>query len=826
MKFENYQRKMTIPFVIYADFEAILKRDRNSFFTATPSTVNIHEHVPCSFAFRIVCRSNPNFNKTHVYRGKDCVKVFVETLRAEVKNIYQLYRYMIPVVKPTDEEVIEFKRNNCCHICEEMFDDDSAIVLDHDHLTGKARGYAHNKCNLNFCVPKFIPVFFHNLCNYDSHLFIKELSRNCDGPMDVIAQNKEKYISFSQSVKVNDDPKVNIKLRFVDSFKFMSYGLDKLAKDMKPSDFVEIKKVFVEQEDIQYAIRKGIFPYEYVDSFEKFKETKLPPREAFFSKIRGETVSVEDYNHAQNMWKHFEIKNLGEYSDMYLMIDVLLLTDIFEKFRNICFNTYKLDCCWYYTAPSLTFDACKKLTKVKLGLLTDIKMIHFIKKGIRGGLSQCSNRFAEANNKYLKEYDPKRETNYLMYYDANNLYGWAMSQPLPYGDFRWVSVNSFDINQMNSNPDIGFILEVDLEYPEKLHDLHNDLPFCVENFTPPNSKNPKLIASLYHKTKYVIHYKNLLQALEHGLVLKKIHRVLSFKQSTWLKEYIDLNTRMRTLATSDFEKDFFKLMNNSFFGKTMENIDRRTIIKLVTQWESENRKIRNTAEKLIAKPNFHSVTVFDEDCVAIQLNKTYIYYNIPMYIGMVVLETSKHLMYDFHYNYILKKYFDVRQATLCYTDTDSLTYDIRTEDVYQDMKENLDKFDTSDYGVNNQFDMPLVNKKVVGLMKDENNGKLMKCFVGLKAKLYATMLDDGKETKKAKGIKKNVVNTLRFFDYKNCLDTNQILTKSMYVFRSIKHKIFTQNVTKIALSSDDDKRFINKNDVYTLAWGHYKIPKL
>lgn len=196
-----------------------------------------------------------------------------------------------------------------------------------------------------------------------------------------------------------------------------------------------------------------------------------------------------------------------------------------------------------------------------------------------------------------------------------------------------------------------------------------------------------------------------------------------------------------------------------------------------------------------------------------------------MYIGFVVLEMSKWLMYDFHYNYILKQYPDPKQAILCYMDTDSLTYTIKTENVYEDMKKNLRKFDTSDYTVDNQFNLPLVNKKVIGLMKDENNGNLMKSFIGLRSKLYTIMLDAGKEIKKAKGIKRSVVNNLRYFDYKNCLDTNEILMRSMYIFKSIKHIIFTQKINKVTLSSNDDKRYIPKNDVHTLAWGHYKIPR-
>ncbi len=457
--------------------------------------------------------------------------------------------------------------------------------------------------------------------------------------------------------------------------------------------------------------------------------------------------------HAQKVWNHFNMKTLGEYSDLYLKTDVLLLSDVFEKFRETCFSIYNLDCCWYMTAHSLSWDACLKYTKVELELLSDIEKLDFIKKGIRGGISQSCYRFAEANNKYMKDFDPLHESSFLMYYDANNLYGWAMSQPLPYGNFEWIKVNNFNLNRIKSNSNKGYILEVDLDYPHELHDKHNDLPFCVENICPPNGKIKKLIPNLNNKKNYLIHGLNLLQAIEHGLVLKKIHRILRFSQSTWLKEYIDLNTDMRTKAVNEFEKDFYKLMNNCIYGKTMENIDKRVDVKLVTQWCKKGSK-RNTASRLIAIPNFHNLTIFSENFCAIQMNKTSVCYNKPIYLGFCVLEMSKYLMYDYHYNFILKEFPTPKQVRICYMDTDAFIYYIKTNDIYENMSNNLDKYDTSNYEPNNQYNLPLVNKKVIGLMKDENGGIIMNAVVGLRSKLYSFKLDDGGELKKAKGIKK------------------------------------------------------------------------
>ncbi|XP_023243066.1 uncharacterized protein LOC111641174 [Centruroides sculpturatus] len=196
----------------------------------------------------------------------------------------------------------------------------------------------------------------------------------------------------------------------------------------------------------------------------------------------------------------------------------------------------------------------------------------------------------------------------------------------------------------------GYILEVDLEYPKELHDYHSDLPLAPENRIPDESKQSKLLTTLYDKQKYVLHYRNLKQYLKMGIKLKKIHRVSEFKQSDLLKKYIDLNTEMRTKATNDFKKDFFKLMNNSVFGKTMENIRNRVDIRL----SCDPQKVK----KLIAKPNFKHRTIYTENLCAIHMYKKKIVFNKPIYVGMSILDLSKHLMYDFHYNVMKPKYRD------------------------------------------------------------------------------------------------------------------------------------------------------------------------
>ena len=254
-------------------------------------------------------------------------------------------------------------------------------------------------------------------------------------------------------------------------------------------------------------------------------------------------------------------------------------------------------------------------------------------------------------------------------------------------------------------------------------------------------------------------------------------------------------------------------MNNAVFGKTMENIRNHVDIRLVSD------KIK--ARKLAAKPNFRHCTIFDENLVAIHMKKIKLEFNKPVYLGMCILDLSKTLMYDFHYNYIKKKYGS--KAKLLFTDTDSLCYEIETEDFYKDIsKDAKDKFDTSNYAKHHPSGIPVgVNKKVIGMFKDECGGKIMQEFVGLRAKLYSYKMYEGKEEKRCKGVKQSVVkNEITFEDYKTCLDTQKEQIRKMNVIRSHKHEVYTEEVNKVALSANDDKRVFLEDGIHTLAIGH------
>ena len=292
-----------------------------------------------------------------------------------------------------------------------------------------------------------------------------------------------------------------------------------------------------------------------MDSWERFNETSLPPKKDFYSELTLEDISDKDYEHAQKVFKEY-CTDMGDYHDLYVQTDTLLLADVFEKFREKCIEIYGLDPSYFYSAPGLAWQACLKKTDVKLELLTDYQILLMIEEGIRGVICQSVHRYDNANNKYMKNYDKKMYSSYLTYLDASNFYGWAMSQKLSVNGFIWYNDYSFDFNgdvikNYNKNSDEGYFLEVDVEYPKHYRVLIKIYYFYLNE--KKLEKLEKRVCSIEDKEKYVIHIRALKQVLNNGLKLKRVQRVIKFKQKAWLETYIDMNTKLRKEAKMNNE---------------------------------------------------------------------------------------------------------------------------------------------------------------------------------------------------------------------------------------------------------------------------------
>ena len=712
------------------------------------------DHVPYGFGYKMACVDDRFTKDIVIYRGKDCVDKFVDEFLSEYEYCKSIMRnhFNKNLIMSMEEEKV-FQKANKCWICGKLFELIDEKVRDHCHISSKFRGAAHFSCVANFKVSKKVPVVFHNLKGHDGHLIMRGLS-NFNVIIHVIPCGLEKNMAII----------VNRNLVFIDSMQFMNCSLDTLVGNLVDKDFKYLSKEF-SGGCLKLVKEKGVYPYEHMNSFKKFDKCDLPNKDAFFSSLKGKGINDEGYSRAIKVWNVFDIKNLDEYHDLYLKSDVLLLCDVFEQYIDVCLEYYDLDPCHYFGSPGLAWDAMLKTTGVKLKLIDDIDMHLFIEKGMRGGISYIAKRYCKANNKYVKGHDENKASTFIMYWDVNNLYGWAMTQYLPYDDFEWVSEKeiseiNFDLVSKDSNE--GYILEVDLELPNDLHDLHSDYPLAPEklkvgdnmlsNYCLRIAKEHrikvgevnKLIPNLKNKRNYVVHYRNLQLYKSLKMKVVKIYKALKFKQSDWLKKLVMFNTEKRMCAVNRFENDFFKLMVNSVYGKTIENLRKRVNVKLVN-----NKK---DYVKFVSRPTFVSQNILDKNLVAIHKVKPVLLLNKPIYVGFCVLDLSKLLMYDWHCNYFVKKF----DCSLCFADTDSLVYEIRgVDDVYEKVYEDKELFDFSDYSKESKF-YDNSNKKVIGEMKDEMSGKVISEFVGLKSKMYSLVTKDDEQKVRAKVINKKL----------------------------------------------------------------------
>lgn len=913
-KFKAHGNKQLSPYTISWDIETyFMKKNQKK----GKSSINVSEHIP-SGVFAVVHSTFENkVIKTFYQRGEKCVQKFVQEVTSYVDSLNkEFFNNPAPIIMTTDDHK-NYESSTNCYLCLEEFCSEKIFkeykkklyevlahsktilndekkrkkyikdnkpkcpkykVRDHCHFTGKYRGSACNDCNKIMRVKRVIPAVAHNFKGYDSHFIVQALKKDDNFLVDVIPTNTEKFLQISTTIKQEFGE--SIKINFMDSMCHLSSSLDKLVKLLSDDDLVTTKEwirgMSKDEDDFKVKFelckKKGDFSYEYFDCLEKYNETEIPEEKYFVSSLehhgkKFNQLSLADQmkiklkrKRAVEVFKVFGFKNLWEWHDHYMMLDVYLLNDLWQAHRRMAFEKFGLDPCYYPTLPSFCWDAMLKKTNVELELFKDGQedMYMFCERAKIGGISMVgSQAYSEANHPLLSTYDSNKPHKFIIYADVNGLYSWAMKQLLPYKDFRWIDLKNFDLKYAMENADSenGCFLDIDFKMPESLKDKFKCYPILPENIlinnemlspfqhkikeTLTNFKSyhesgvKKLVPNLYDKKNYVIHIKHLKLVLDicgDAIDIDKdltINKVLGFKQKAWLEPYISMcmNERAKK-GISDFEKDFWKLCSNAVYGKTMEDTRDRLYLKLCSD--------ENEIKERINDIRFNYFDILENGLVAIYKYKKQTTLNKPIYAGVTVLNLSKCLMYDLWYNKLQKKYG--KNIKLLYTDTDSFIFEVQTNDFAKDV--NTELWDFSNYPSNHPL-FSLINKKVEGKIKDETHGIPMAKLVALRSKSYAFVmdnsitkqqLDDNSSLEKCvgKGISKSILKTSNFDSYyrakfHNFKKENMCQTVSMFGFQSNKHIISTVQVEKQFVSSFDDKRYwLDENGVNQVPHGYYK----
>ena len=687
------------------------------------------------------------------------------------------------------------RNNNICRFCKKEILSDK--VRDHCHLTGKYRGPAHSKCNINVTQKQsnFIPFIFHNFSNYDCHMFFKKLvdKKKDKIDFDIIPKTNEEYISVTYGC-----------IRFIDSYRFLPSNLDSLVKNLDSDDFIILKKEFPDK--WQFLNKKLAYPYEYFNSIDDYKKpVNNLKKEDFFSKLKNGYPDIDEIERTMNIIKLFNIKNGEELTELYLKSDVILLSDVFEKFIKISIEEYGINPLYCVSLPGYTWQCGMKYTDIKLQTLQDKDMILLLENNIRGGISSVM------GDRYIQSDDNKK----VLYTDANNLYGHSMSEPLPYDVIKFDdNVELEDILNTPDDSNIGYFIEVDLTYPNNIKEKTKNFPFApvIKKINPddfndylkeikPDTyiQSSKLICDWSDKKNYLVHYRTLKFYVRHGMIVERVHNIISYKQNRWLEKYISFNTQKRNQALNVFEKDFYKLLNNAFYGKTMENVRNRLKINFFKK--DDYREIIRQQSNL----NFSGIHKSYENCYSYTVRQNEDLMDKPIYLGFTVLELSKLLLYETYYDK-LQPYFGQENIQLHYMDTDSFVLSVNTKDIIKDLKHLEDISDFSNLDKNHEL-FSNKNKKVIGKIKVETTKNIwIDEFVCLRSKMYAFKCGDDSKNK-LKGISKSQSNNIKFEEYKKCLDGEEYQREcNNYIIRSINHEMVLQEVKKSTLSIFDDKR--------------------
>ena len=838
LEFYSGSKRFLNPIIGFCDFESINVEctSEKRFFDGGGAT-NLEGDVsgtnvlcsqePIMYTFMFLDdQNNVLLEKSCVAESKQLMKSFYSDLKDAHAQLFPLLNDMAcvrPTLTPRQQE--EFYAATRCWICEKEFCEDGGgdenyfddKVLDHSHSSlqgGRYLGAAHRSCNLARRHQEHIPLFVHNLTNYDGMFLVNALADReiCENwEVSGIPENTEKFRSLTIG-----------NFKFLDSFHFLGSSLSKLVDDLVHDNYsFPILDRFAYNringvEHKQLLIRKSSYPYDYATSLAVLKNSQYPEHEHFYSKLQEKNISSDLYDHGKRVYDFAQCKNLEDYTLLYNKLDVYLLAEVVVNFRKHTYNEFRLDITQFLSSPHLAFNIMLLLNKTKIELVTDGDMHLMVEKGLRGGVTHAALRHIKLNEPYNEEKDPT-----LLYTDCVNLYGYAMQQKLPVGDYTWLKgeeILKHDWTAAADDDDYGHVVECDLEYPSHLHDAHNSLPLapeqreikfpmlsefsktCYKEAKPGNykkHKTQKLCSTFYEKKDYVVHSRNLALYLKLGMKLKKVKRAIRFRQEAFLKDYIELMTRKRQAAKTKFAKTFYKLLINSIYGKLVQNVRKQLNCVFV---QNEKR-----LSKCLSNPCFQHFRIIGKNCAVFFNRKRIVKMNKPYIAGFSVLDISKCHMFDLFYNKIKPA---APSAEIVLTDTDSLLLTVPDMPKSQFLDSCESIFDFSNYPTDHKR-FSTEKKMIPGYLKDENASKPLVEVVALKAKVYAIRTEDDSVEKKCKGVSTRIVERDFTMDtYLSCLSQVSTLRVTSSRLRCKTYKIDLIESRKIGLTTGDDKRFL------------------
>ena len=765
----------------------------------------------------------------------------------------------------TLEDERQFKKHQACEICKSKFSKQNLPCRHHDHFVHEERDAKGviikgnylaalcNSCNLRISEKRrSIPVICHNGGKYDTKFVLEGVDGSSTRVINFLAKTAENFLSVKIQ-KFNEGKPIPYSLNFIDSFNFMAASLDSLSKNLRDARELTEESMPILEDQLECSLnkiglqcnasvlklskQKGVYPYEFVSSEDILQQETLPPKEIFFSKLRGGNISDEEYGLASRMWEESGCKSLRDYMRVYLLLDTLLLAEVFEQFRKTVIREYSLDPAHFVSAPGFAIQAALYESKQEIDLITDIDLLNRITNNVRGGLVSVVKPYVKLNNVHCPDFDDKKPRSSAVFLDFNSMYAEELSNPLPLKSIVKLSdeeVPRFDLTKERS-PEFTYIVVVDTHISEEVARACDDLPLSLhhmsvcesdlsdytknliqQNAFIKHTKGRKLVATHIDQEEYTCSLDFLQVLMRQGLKVTKLHHVYRIEQETCFKSFIDKNIRLRKNAQNNFEKGLYKLLSNSIFGKLLFNpLKRCEEVKMVTK--------ASTFGRLAANPLLKRCYSIGKDKVMMVMGQKNVKMNHPIYVGYTILERAKAKIYSFFYD-VLKPHYGER-VHLVYTDTDSLLLEFEgVENIEEELvKEPMKSFmDFSNF----PCDHPLFDesrKGRLGLLKSETGSRSIVEIICLQPKAYSALMADDEQKLAAKGVNKHLQKNLLHETYRAIHEQRvKSHVETIYNIASKNCRLFTTRMSKNCLSKLETKRFYIDSDK-TLGYGHPDI---